>query len=105
MQDELLREARLQTAILRAGFKERLDALAQAVNSDKVSAAILIHLRESGKTKSGALKEAVAKLVPSGTDVSGRTVTRRLSDLENEGVVERSGQAQNTEYNLTGLIS
>lgn len=105
MQDELLREARLQTAILRAGFKDRLDAIAKAISSDAVSAAIISYLRENGRTKSGALKEEVAKLVPVGTDASARTILRRLADLENEGVVERAGQGANTEYLLTGLVS
>jgi DNA-binding HxlR family transcriptional regulator len=105
MQDELLREARLQTALLRAGFKDRLDALAKTVNADPVSAAIVSYLRDNGHTKSSALKDAVAKLVPQTTDASNRTILRRLADLENDGVVERAGQAINTEYCLTGLIS
>ena len=105
MQDEFLREARLQTAILRAGFKDRLEALSKTVNSDPVSAAIITHLRDGGRTKSGALKDAVAKLVPQGTDVSVRTIQRRLADLENNGVVERAGPVGHTEYGLTGLVS
>lgn len=105
MQEELLREARVQTAILRAGFKDKLDALANEVHSDAVSAAIVSHLRDHGRTKSGPLKDAVVKLVPPGTDASSRTILRRLGDLERDGVVERVGQAANTEYELTGLIS
>ena len=105
MSDDVLQELRLQTAILRAGFKKDLDALAESAASDGVSAAIVAHLREAGSMKSTALKAAVPKVVPQGTDVSKRTIGRRLADLENAGIVERSGQAANTEYRLTGLVS
>ena len=105
MQDEFLRELRLQTSILRAAFKDRLDALAQAVYSDPISAAIVAHLKEHGRTRSGPLKEAVTKLVPQGTDTPNRTIGRRLAELENDGVIERSGQTANTEYDLSRLVS
>ena len=105
MSDELLREMRLQTAILRAGFRDRLDALGKEVAADPVSQAIISHLQEVGQTKSGALKEAAPKLVSNGTDVSGRTILRRLAELENKGVIERIGTGGNIEYRLTGLIN
>jgi DNA-binding HxlR family transcriptional regulator len=105
MEEDLLREARLQTAILKAAFRDRLEALAKQIEMDKVSAAIVSHLKEHPKAKSALLKAAVMKGVPQGTDASDRTISRRLSDLENKGVVERSGQGSNTEYMLTGLIS
>lgn len=104
MADEVLEELRLQTAILRAGFKKDLDALAEVATEDAVSAAIVAHLREAGPTKSVALKEAVTKIVPAGTDASNRTIQRRLVNLENSGVIARSGQSQNTEFRLSGLI-
>ncbi|MEX0787046.1 MAG: hypothetical protein WD939_10455 [Dehalococcoidia bacterium] len=106
MENEVIEELRLQTAILRAGFKKDLDALAEAAASNEVSAAIIAHLRENGgSTKSSDLKAAIPKMVPSGTEASGRTIARRLAGLENIGVLVRTGQAQNTEYRLTGLVS
>lgn len=105
MEEELLREARLQTAILKAAFRDRLEALAKQIEMDKVSAAIISYLKEHPKARSAPLKSAVTKNVPQGTDASDRTIVRRLADLENKGVVERVGQGTNTEYLLTGLIS
>ena len=105
MPDDVLQELRLQTAILRAGFKDQLNALAETSTSDRVAAAIVSHLRDHGPAKSAALKEAVPKIVPSGTDVSNRTIVRRLAELENTGIVERSGQTSNIEYRLSGLIT
>lgn len=104
IEEELLREMRLQNAILRAAFGDRIDALAREVRQDAVSTAVVGVLSENGRTLSGALKDAVAKKVPEGTDVSPRTTTRRLADLENRGVVKRTGQGPSTGYELTGLI-
>jgi hypothetical protein len=104
IEEELLREIRLQNAILRAAFRDRIDALAREVRQDPVSAAVLEALRENGRMPSGALKDAVMNNVPKGTDVSLRTITRRLADLENKGVVEQIGQSRNTGYELTRLI-
>lgn len=69
IEDELLREIRLQNAILRAAFRDRIDALAREVHQDAVSAAVVEVLSENGRTASGSLKEAVVKKVPQGTDV------------------------------------
>lgn len=104
LEEDLLRETRLQTAILKAAFRDRIDALAKEIREDAVSAAIVDHLEENGRTQSGTLKDAVMKTVPEGTDASPRTIARRLSDLENKGVLERLGQGPKTEYELTGLI-
>lgn len=104
LEEDLLRETRLQTAILRVAFKDRIEAVAGEIRKDAVSAAIVDHLAENGRTQSGALRDAAIKTVPQGTDVSPRTISRRLADLENKGVVERIGQGRNTEYELTGLI-
>jgi len=104
LEEDLLREARLQSAILKAAFRDRIEALAKEIRSDPVSAAIVAHLAENGRTQSGALKEAAMKGVPEGTDASPRTMTRRLADLENKGVVERIGQGRTTDYELTRLI-
>lgn len=104
LEDELLREVRLQSAILRAAFRDRIDALAREVHQDAVSRVVVEVLSESGRTAAGALKDAVVKRVPEGTDVSPRTISRRLADLENKGVVEQIGQGRSTEYVLTRLI-
>ncbi len=104
IEEELLREIRLQNAILRAAFRDRIDGLAREVREDAVSAAVVEVLSEKGRTPAGALKEAVAEKVPQGTDVSSRTINRRLADLENKGVVEQIGQGRTTEYELTRLI-
>lgn len=104
IEEDLLREIRLQNAILRAAFRDRIDALAREVRQDAVSAALVEVLGENGRMASGALKDAAASKVPQGTDVSARTITRRLADLENKGVIEQRGQGRSTEYELTRLI-
>ena len=104
IEEELLREMRLQNAILRAAFRDRIDLLAREVKEDAVSAAVIEALRENGRSASGALKKAVAEKVPQGTDVSSRTISRRLADLETKGVLEHIGQGRTTEYELTGLV-
>ncbi len=104
IEEELLREIRLQNAILRAAFRDRIEGLDREVRQDAVSAAVVEVLSDKGRTPAGALKEAVAKKVSQGTDVSSRTINRRLADLENKGVVERIGQGRTTEYELTRLI-
>lgn len=105
MSDDVLQELKLQTSILRAGFRKELEALAGASTSDPVSAAIIAHLRDNPSEKSVPLREAVTKVVPKGTAVSTRTIQGRLADLENNGIVERSGQSTNTDYRLTGLVT
>ena len=104
IEEDLLREMRLQNAILRAAFRDRIDALVREVREDVVSNAIVEVLSAGGRTSSGALKDAVGGEVPAGTDASSRTISRRLSDLENKGIVEQTGQGRNTEYELTGLV-
>ena len=104
IEEELLREIRLQNAILRAAFRDRIDGLAREVHQDAVSAAVIEVLRENGRIASGALKGAVAEKVPQGTDVSSRTISRRLADLANKGVVEQIGHGRTTGYELTRLI-
>ncbi len=104
IEEELLREIRLQNAILRAGFRDRIDAVAREVQEDAVSATVVEVLSENGRTASGSLKETVAERVPRGIDVSSRTISRRLAELENKGVVKQIGQGRTTGYELTGLI-
>ena len=104
IEDELLRQTRLQTAILRVAFADRIDALARKVDEDAVSKAMVEVLRERGKTPAGELKGAVAERLPQGTDASSRTMSRRLADLENKGIVEQIGQGSAVAYQLTGLI-
>ena len=104
IEEQLLREARLQTAILKAGFRDKIDALANELRTDPVSSGIVDYLGQNDNTRSGTLKEAVTKALPKDADASPRTITRRLADLENKGVIERLGQGANTEYRLTGLI-
>lgn len=104
IEEELLREMRLQNAILKAAFGDRIEALARKVEEDAVSRAIVEVLRERGRTAAGELKEAVAERLPQGADASRRTMSRRLADLENKGVVEQIGQGRTVDYQLTGLI-
>lgn len=104
IEEDLLREIRLQNAILRAAFRDRIDALAREVRQDAVSAAVLEVLSENGRMASGSLKDAVGKKVPQGTDVSPRTISRRLAELENKGVIEQIGRGRTTEYELTRLV-
>ena len=103
IEEELLRAARLTNAILKAAFRDRIQALAQEVAADAVSAAAVEYLEQNGRTSAGVLKDAVLKALPQGSDVSPRTFSRRLADLENKGVVERIGAARGTQYQLTGL--
>lgn len=104
IEEDLLREMRLQNAILKAAFGDRIEALARKVEDDAVSRAIVEVLRERGRTASGALKEAAAELLPQASDPSSRTMNRRLADLENKGVIEQIGQGRTVDYQLTGLI-
>lgn len=104
IEEDLLKEMRLQSAILRAAFRDRIDALAREVEQDPVAASVVNVLRENGRMASGTLKDAVSKRVPKGTDISQRTIARRFADLENKGVIEQIGQSRNTEYELTRLI-
>ena len=104
IEEDLLREMRLQNAILKAAFGDRIEALARKVEEDAVSRAIVEVLRERDRTSSGALKDAVTERLPQGSDASSRTMTRRLADLENKGVIEQIGQGRSVDYRLTGLI-
>ena len=104
LEEEMLREIRLQTAILKAAFRDRIDAFMEEVRADHVATGIIDHLDQNRRTRSGVLKAAVAKAMPQGTDASTRTISRRLAELENKGAIEKLGQGNNTEYQLTGLI-
>ena len=104
IEEELLREMRLQNAILKAAFGDRIEALARKVDDDSVSRTIVDVLRDRGRTPSGVLKDAVAEKLPQGSDASSRTMNRRLADLEKKGVLEQIGQGSTTEYELTGLV-
>ena len=64
IEEDLLRETRLQSAILKAAFADRIDALARKVDEDPVARGIVEVLRERGRTASGALKEATAQRLP-----------------------------------------
>ncbi|HEU0074831.1 MAG TPA: hypothetical protein VFS30_12590 [Dehalococcoidia bacterium] len=98
--EDLAKELRLQTAILRAAFRTQLSEFSQELLADEVNRAILGSL-EGGVMPSASLQEAVFAQVPT---VSGRTITRRISSLVEVGVLRRSGHGVQTTLELTGLL-
>lgn len=98
--NELLSELRLQTAILRAGFRAELDALVLQVRGDELSSAILDVLG-SGPQSAGNLQIKVRALLPK---TSERTMRRRLGSLVEVGALRRNGAGSQISYELTGLL-
>lgn len=98
--EALLKELRLQTAILKAGFKEGLSELASSVRDDEISGAAL-EILEAGPLSAGAIRAAIAKKVNGAAD---RTISRRLASMVELGVLHRSGQGSQITYELTGII-
>ena len=104
-EDQMIKELRLQTAILRAAFRNELESLSAEIRADPLSAAILDVLQESGPLPSGDLRtKALARTGP-GRGNSDRTVVRRLSTLEEKGIVRRLGSGPSVVVELTGLVA
>ena len=104
IEEDLLREMRLNNAILRAGLQDQIEALGRNIKQDSVSVAILEYLAENGRTSSGDLKKAVVAKVGKRADVSNRTISRRFAELERKGLLWQHGQTSNTGYESTGVI-
>ena len=104
IEEELLEEARLTNALLRAGFQDRIDAVSRNVKQDAVSVAILEFLAENGRTPSAGLKDAVAAKLRKDTEVSSRTISRRIVELEKKGLIWQHGHSSNTTYESTGVV-
>ena len=101
IEEELLREAQMQTAILRAAHREALSELSASLRSNDTSAAIMEALRQ----KAGPLAaRELTDGVTNSAKVSLRTVQARVSHLEEMGVLRRLGAGPNTSYELTGLL-
>lgn len=101
IEEQLLREVQMQTAILRAAHRGALTDLARELREDDASGAIMEALSESSEPLSA---RAISDTVAGTTEVSHRTVQARLAHLEELGVVRRIGAGPSTRYELTGLI-
>jgi DNA-binding HxlR family transcriptional regulator len=99
-QQEVVNEIRLQTAILKAAHRPALEALASEVRADELSQAIVEAL-EPGTMSATALRNLVLKKVPGAAD---RTLSRRLGNLVERGVIRRLGNGPQASYELTGLL-
>jgi Fic family protein len=85
-------------AILQLAHREQIENARTAIRADKVNAAILDAAKK--ETPAGKLIAAV-KLK---TKQSRPTITRRIADLIEEGVLEKSGGGPTTAYRATGLV-
>ncbi len=101
IEEQLLREVRMQTAILRAAHRGALTDLATELHEDEASGAVMEALSESAEPLSA---RAISNVVAGTTKVSHRTVQARLAYLEELGVARRLGSGPSTRYELTGLI-
>lgn len=101
MDDELLRELRAQTAILRIAFRHEIESVAAELRSDPLASAIIDALSESGSMRSGVLW---ADVRAAQANAVRRTFNRRLAALAEAGVVNRTGAGPSSTYELTGLI-
>ncbi len=101
MDEEVLRELRVQTSILRIAFRGEIEAVGDSLRKDSLAAAIIEALSENGSMRGGALWEQVLASCPGSVR---RTFNRRLSSLGEAGVVSRSGAGSGSQYELTGLI-
>ena len=99
--EQLLREVQMQTAILRAAYREVLSDMEEHLRSDTTFSAIIKVMEECTEgVAAGTLIEHAATAANS----SKRTIQRRLSKLEEMGVVRRTGRGSNIKYELTGLV-
>lgn len=97
---EMIREQRMTNFILRAAYRQQLGAMRDEILNDNAMAEIVRQLVDGPKA-AGELRSAVAEAA----NVSERTVTRRIAELELMGVLEQSGRGARVRYMLTGLIS
>jgi Fic family protein len=99
MSDETL-EAKLDLLIslLRIAHAGPLASEREAVLSDRISRAALATSEES--VEAGVLK----KKVMAATKSSPATVSRRLAELVEKGVLKRSGSGSQVTYQSTGLF-
>ena len=88
----------LLISLLRIAYREPLDAEREAILDEPVSKAILgacVNWIEAGKLKAEVVKKA---------KVSQPTVSRRLSELVERGLITRAGGGGKVSYRTTGLI-
>ncbi len=98
---ELVRQVKLTNALLRMVHQDRLAGVAGQIKADPINKIVIEYLDTHGDVPSAVLKEAVAGQIPAG---SMRTVGRRIAELENLGVIERSGAGNATRYALSGVV-
>ena len=101
MNEEIVRELQVQSAILRIAFKEQIESLSDELRGDGLASAIIDVLADEGPTASGDLWTGVKALE---TSAVRRTFVRRLTWLAEIGAVRRVGAGRSTSYELTGLL-
>lgn len=102
IEEQVLREMQMQTAILRAAHSAVLTKLAEDLRSDEVNAAIIAALSDAPEAVSaGTLIDQVVRE----KSKSKRTIQRRFNSLEEIGVVRRIGTGSSIKYELTGLVN
>lgn len=92
------RELKVQTALLRLVNRDAIERERAQVLSDPVSEALLWNAH--APIEAGPLKEVARKA----SGQSPATISRRLTDLVERGLLERSGSGGRVTYIITGLI-
>lgn len=95
---ELLEELRSIRALLMMDKQDDLEELGASINEEQ--SRILEELSYTEWVKSSDIKDEITNEL----GVSGKTFNRRMSDLEQEGLVEKEGQKSGTRYRKTGLL-
>jgi hypothetical protein len=95
--DEVLRRLDLLIALTRVGVRDALIRESRALETDRVSAALL---RSSENwTSAGELKKQAIKV----SGQSEPTVKRRISELVSRGALLREGSGRTVHYRNSGL--
>ena len=95
---EISRKLDSLISLYKIGVKKELDAFTDKIKKDKVSLKILE--MADGSLSSGELREKISQLVK----VSEVTVSRRLSELSDMGLLLSRREGKNIYYINTGLI-
>lgn len=98
--EDLVAEQRVTNALLRAAFKDKLDAIVDELLDDRASVAIVSLLAEQDRPASDLTANA-EKL----TGLKERAIRTRLFDLVESGVIVRQGAGPSTTYRLGRLLS
>lgn len=96
----LLAEQKATNTILRAAFRDQLEAIANEILEDKASSSAIALLATGQETAGG-----LAKGVAAATGLKGSAISERLATLVEDGVIVREGGGPSTSYRLGSLLT